>query len=193
MRRATLQGSVISGLALGIALLSLSGCRNPFVPASEVSLVRLTALETVLGRTEYVPEVEVQFQSTTLDKTDLQGWMVYAHFLVSNRVGVNLSRVNIVYTNVLGQEITQYRTSGGKSYKIMARLEPVSSQTVPYAREGYARGIVSIIPISVVDNLVFSELSLSNVIFAHVTFWGEDDNGYDVKLSSQITIKGYNF
>ncbi len=189
-RSSSARGAALTVSIAVWALVPLAGCRNPFSPSADVELIRMS------GNRGY-NEIQVE-QETTLNEGHFQGWRAFALFIVRNRVGVNIRSVNIVYTNMAGEEVTPYRTSGGKSYKLSARLEPVPDQQAPtnYGATG-TYGMERTLDVYVVDRKVYETLEnmpgTNLVIIAHVTFFGEDDNGYDVKLSSSISIKGNDF
>ena len=171
--------------AVAIAALLAAGCNNPFDPKADVELTDMT------DNGNYT-EVRV-FQ------TDVPGggqplplylWAVRCQFVVKNLVGVNLTSVDITYTDLNGNEVTAYKTTGGRHFKFAYRLSPVSNNGSTDAGEG----LYSTVTIYLVDRNVITELQSpaypsDHFMFAAVTFRGEDDNGHDVKLTGRITIK----
>jgi hypothetical protein len=178
------------GVAAAGLLLLAAGCRNPFNPSSDIELYELTPGN---GMADLV----IQKSDVPTTGTPSYGnWSLNCRFLIRNKVGVNIKSVNLVYTDVAGNLVTAYRLTGGKNYKLAARLTPVNRDSeIIWGSEGEGTG--TDISIWAVDRNVIEEMvamSGSNrVIILHVTFRGEDDNGYDVKLSGEVPIRGQGF
>ena len=177
-----------TGFILLLVLSLAGGCRNPFNPAAEVELASMT--------TQFGNEWEIFLFSgccsggTTINYST---WEVDCSFVVKNKVGVRLTDVNIIYTDFQGNQVTLYKDSGGRNFKFLARLEPLSAG--PGFNFPFGEGQNSVIPMFVVDPQVIAEFQAGTlapqVMFATITFRGVDDNGYDVKLAATMTIKAY--
>lgn len=174
-----------TGLSLLLVLALAGGCRNPFNPAADVELVEMT--------TDSEDEWEILIFSPQLAVTPIiySDWEVLNTFVIKNKVGVRLTDVNIVYTDFQGNPVTVYKDSGGRNFKFIARLSPVAAGPQFDFNEGQQTQL----RLFVVDPQVIAEFQAGtlapSVMFAKVTFRGVDDNGYDVKLSGTMTIKGY--
>lgn len=175
-----------AGLLLVLAL--AYSCRNPFNPAAEIELVRMTA------QTSFQDEWEILIFSGCCGGAGMinyQEWEVISYFVIKNKVGVTLTNVNIIYTDYQGNPVTLYQNSGGRNFKFIARLSPVAAGP----QFDFNEGQQTLIPLFVVDPQVIAEFQAGTlapqVMFATVTFRGVDDNGYDVKLSGTMTIKAY--
>ena len=104
---------------------------------------------------------------------------------------MDITSVNMFFTDMAGNPVTVYAATGGKTIKLMSRMSPPTTNSP----DGVNRPIEFI----VMDSKVFAALddptlkppTQPNVIICTMTFRGVDDNGYDVKLSAQFTIKGY--
>ena len=177
-----------TGLGLLLALALTLSCRNPFNPAAEVELVQMTTVAN------FVEEWEILIYSgccSAGSPIDYTQWQVTATFVIKNKVGVVLNSVNIIYTDYDGNPVTLYKDTGGRNFKIIARLDPVQAGPEFDFNEGHQ----NLVTLFVVDPQVIAEFQAATlspqVMFATVTFRGVDDNGYDVKLSGKMTIKGF--
>jgi hypothetical protein len=171
--------------AAGLLLLA-AGCRNPFNPSADIEMYELEPSELVIQKSD-VPTTGTPWYPN---------WSVTCRFLIRNKVGVNIKSVNLVYTDVAGNLVTAYRLTGGKNYKMAARLTPVNRDgDIIWGVE--AEGIGTDLSIWAVDRNVIEEIVAESgnnrVIVLHITFRGEDDNGYDVKLSGEVNIRGQGF
>ena len=169
--------------ALLLALAALAGCNNPFDPKSDVELAELAPHDIIIYQTQ------IPGGGAALNLND---WTVLAEFVVNNKVGVNLTSVDITYTDLNGNEVTAYKTTGGRHFKFAYRLEPVTNND----RFDFGEGLSSAVTLYVVDRNVITELQSpaypsNHFMFAAITFRGEDDNGHDVKLTGTMTIKYY--
>ena len=172
-----------------LAGLGAAGCRNPFSPQADIELAHI-----------YDASDSARFELRVQRQTPpIQEWvyttfgMAVPIFIVKNKVGVNITKVNIVYTDLAGNPVTTYRTTGGKTFRVLWHMDPRFDFTNSYGGEGVGWGF----GIVVLDGNVYTELANqvgdTKAVIAHLTFWGEDDNGYDVKLTGAITIKGFGF
>ncbi len=187
----------MSGLRLAAAataLLLATGCRNPFLPDADISISGITMpTMTYIANLPEMPVFAFDFPSGSPGQ--YTNYMVRVYFQLVNRVGVSITSVNMVFTDTAGNMVTSYAAVGGKTVKIMTRLEPIdqSSGVAPNSPGGALIGLDFL----VLDRRVIETLSDPNLqpkyLLCTLTFRGEDDNGYDVKLSTQFSIKGYNF
>jgi len=167
---------ILAGLA--------TGCRNPFSPQADIEL------SDFLGN-------EISVKRTTPSSRDASFYfnngLVQPLFVVKNKVGVIINKVNIVYTDLAGNPVTTYRTTGGKTFRVLWRIPPRFS----FATLGEGEGATSVFQFTVLDSNVYTELETqvgsTKALLVHITFYGEDDNGYDVKLTGDLTMKGYDF
>jgi len=173
------------------ALRLVAGCRNPFLPDSDISIsgVEMPTMSSLY----YLPEMPVFAADFPAGSPgNYSNYMVRVNFRIINRVGVSLSSVNMVFTDTAGNLVTSYATSGGKTVKLMTRLEPADMSVA-----NYPGGAVIGIDFLVLDRRVVETLNDPNLqpkyLYCTLTFRGEDDNGYDVKLTTQFSIKGYHF
>ena len=174
----------IAALAMALAgTATLAGCRNPFLPSSDVE----TAYVYLNGVSESreIPVFKIDFPAA--DPKYFK-YRLTVTFAVNNKVGISLTSVNMSYADSNGNPVTSYKTSGGKTLKFMARLNGAINNTGP----GYSYVELLVIDSKVIEALDDPVLS-PKYITCTVTFRGEDDNGYDVKLTEQFTIKGYGF
>src|SRR6185436_18733619 len=108
--------------AISVAELLAAGCNNPFDPKADVEL---TDMIDNGGSTEVrVFQTDVPGGGQPLP---LYLWAVRCQFVVKNLVGVNLTSVDITYTDLNGNEVTAYKTTGGRHFKFAYRLDPVSN------------------------------------------------------------------
>jgi len=160
---------------------AFSGCRNPFLPSADIQVDSIN----FLGDFSELQEMPV-FAATT----DLNIYQVKVSFWLRNKIDVKITSVNIFYTDLAGNPVTVYATTGGRTMKLQSRL---------YAPTNYdaTTRTTPDITLLALDRRVFDALLdptlTPKYILCTMTFRGEDDNGYDVKLSTQFTIKGYNF
>lgn len=184
-RRAT--APVLAAALLG-ALLA-TGCRNPFMPSSDVTLNAIGINSSNLGGIDY-PLVEMPVFAADFAgvNANYDPYRIFVAFEVHNKVAVTIYSVNIAYTDLAGNPVTVYASTGGKFIKLQARLSSVTDNT---------GGNGTMIVLSVLDRYVVAQLEdpafTPKYINCELTFRGEDDNGYDVKLAGKFSIKGLNF
>jgi hypothetical protein len=167
-------------LAIAISLVPLGGCRNPFLPSTDISIPGIEF--PGIGST---PEMTV-FAATTVD---YYMYRTTVYFTIHNKVDVVISSANITYTDLAGNPVSAYAATGGKNVKLKCRLyAPLTNDP---------NGNITALTLLALDTRVYEALqdpTLSpKYIICTMTFRGEDDNGYDVKLTAQFTIKGYGF
>ena len=112
-------------------------------------------------------------------------------FRIENKVGVVLKSVNTVYTDYDDSPVTVYGETG-REYGMLVRLDPID-------RNSTGTSVNRTVTLYIIDDSVVRELMspsypsspASKVMFANITFRGEDDNGYDVRLTARITIKTF--
>jgi len=174
----------LSLIGLAGLFVVLNGCRNPFLPASDVFISYL------YGPNE-AGEVSVYSAESGGTMFSISNYRSFAAFVVRNKVGINITSLTMVYTDMAGNQVTEYSKSGGKSFKMYTRLYPVQSNSEFSAGEGR----VTTVDFYPVDRRVITELATvsSNTINCLLVFRGEDDTGHDIRLSASITIKGYGF
>ena len=170
-------------IAATVALATiLGGCINPFNPSARVELASITAN----GSTS---ELIAQYADLTRTTINYNLWTVSCHVVVKNTVAVNLSSVNIMYTDIEGNPVTAYATSGGRNYRMMARIEGLNGGNMNYTT---AEGNAADIGVQLIDYVVLTELVQgAKILYVTITFMGQDDNGYDVKVSGTVTIRVY--
>ena len=179
-----------TGLLLALTL-AAAGCRNPFNPSCDIELAEFKA-------DSYADEIII-YPSQLSGGGNLQiaNWRATATMVIRNKVAATLTSVNIVYTDLDGTEVTTYKTSGGKSFKVNLRLAPMSDNNNPGGGSGHQEGSGSTVTLYMVDRQVINEITApgyqpgNKFMYATVTFRGEDDNGYDFKLVGKIGIKYY--
>lgn len=177
---------------LGLLLLTVIGCRNPFNPSADIELASFRA-------NSFADEIIIYPSQLTGGSGTLAigNWEASATFVIKNKVGATITSINIVYTDYAGNEVTVYRATGGKTFKTVMRLHPMNddNNAANYGNnQGEGNG--TILPVFMVDRQVISEITApgypaDRFMFAIITFRGEDDNGYDFKLSAKIGIKYY--
>ena len=168
-------------LAVWASVMAFSGCRNPFLPSSDVQIGSIDFPGIFLSPSE--------MSVFNTGSPNLNDYRVQVVFWILNKVGVNITSVNIYFTDIAGNPVTPYKDSGGKTMRLMTRMAPPTSNDP----NGNTYGITLL----ALDRTVWDTLAdptlLPKYIYCTITFRGEDDNGYDVKLSAQFTIKGYGF
>lgn len=171
-------------LAIAASAAAFTGCRNPFLPSADIQISNIT-FPGVTSGAGTATEMVVYSSITP----DYYSYRVSVDFLSLNKVEVNLTSVNIFYTDLSGNPVTAYSTSGGRTIKLMNRLYPLTSND--------PNGNPTTITLLALDTRVYQELQsptlLPKYIICTMTFRGEDENGYDVKLTGQFTIKGFGF
>jgi hypothetical protein len=171
--------------ALGLAVAGmtiLTGCRNPFLPSSDVDTGYLGSAN--MENTREIPVFATDFGSSP----NYYKYRLTVNFFVKNKVGLSITSVNMTYADMSGNPVTAYKASGGKTMKFMARLNGAVDNTNPQ----YTTLELLVIDSKVIETLQDPVLN-PKYMNCTLTFRGEDDNGYDVKLTQQFTIKGYGF
>ena len=158
-----------------------TGCINPFLPSSDITLTDLVSSNFNSD------EIDV-YQVDTTGTLDLTKWEATAIFRIKNKVTATVTSINVEYTDLSGNPVTTYKLLGGKSFKTHYRLTPMTTEN------GNVGGVTTSLTVYIVDALVLNELLApsypsNKFMFALVTFRGEDDNGYDFKLSAKLGIK----
>ncbi len=167
--------------------LTATGCRNPFMPSADADINRISCN----GNTE---EISAYFDDLDpASTTPLYGdYVVNVNFILRNKVGIDLTTANMVFTDLAGNPLATAYGATGKTMKLMARLYPMNAANSYDTVQGNLTNSVRLIVIDrrVVDAMMDPSLS-PKFIICKLTLRGEDDNGYDVKLTTDITIKGY--
>ena len=119
----------------------------------------------------------------------LNDWSAFTVFRIRNKVPATLTSINIQYTDMQGNPVTVYRATGGKTFRTHYRLNTMTSNSA-------LNGVGTVVTVFVVDRQVLNEITApgypaDRYMIAIVTFRGEDDNGYDFKLSGKLSIKYY--
>jgi len=178
--------------ALLAVTLTLAGCRNPFNPSADIELAQLVAVNYADEVVIYPSQLSGGGSTLPIDQ-----WVADAQFVIKNKVSATITSVNIVYTDLNGNEVTAYKATGGKTYKTTLRLHPMwddnNSGGFSYSG-GFSEGEGTLMQIYIVDRQVINEITApgypaDKFMFAVVTFRGQDENGYDFKLSAKIGIK----
>lgn len=176
----------IRGKLVALSLVA-AGCRNPFAPSADIELVQITHESS--GRNE----IPVLRTPPPRNEAFFYGGAAQAVFVSKNKVGAQITRVTIVYTDLAGNLVTSYRTTGGRTYRVNTRIGP----RVDRSTLGFGKGATTGMAIYVLDASVYDELESqvgnTRAVIAHLTLRGEDDEGNDLSFSGDITIKGYNF
>lgn len=172
---------VSAALLVAACVVLPTGCINPFLPSSDITLTDLVSSNNSSD------EIDV-YQSDTTGTLDLTKWEATATFRIKNKVTATITSINVEYTDLSGSPVTPYKLVGGKSFKTHYRLTPMTTAN------GNVGGVTTSLTIYIVDALVVNELVApsypsNKFMFAVVTFRGEDDNGYDFKLSAKLGIK----
>jgi len=174
-------GRLIAFAASMAAVVLISGCRNPFLPSADISISNISAAESALLNSAELPV----YNSTP----NYYSYRVRVDFLLLNKVGVNITSVNIFYTDQYGVPVSDYKKSGGKNLKLRQHMTPPANND--------PNGRTESIELLVLDPQIYTAILEPTLtpkyILATMTFRGEDENGYDIKLTAQITIKGYGF
>jgi len=171
-------------LAITVSVVAASGCRNPFLPSADIQISAVSFPDSTLSG---VVEMPVFFAITPSYTT----YRVKVSFWMRNKVDVNITSVNLFYTDLAGNPVTAYAASGGKTIKLMSRMyAPTSNNPDPASATGEL--IFYALDTQVYQALLDPTLS-PKAINCIMTFRGEDANGYDIKLTAQFSIKGYGF
>jgi len=179
---------LIAVCGIAAAVITSRGCRNPFNPSTDIYIREIVATNQWTNNMQF-PEMGVYDNHVNAPPYVYSNWQVTTRFVIRNKVGVNISRVNIVYTNYHGDPVTGYGATG-REFLFMIRLDPYDPGFGGFGTNETA------VTLFLIDETVLSELlspsyPSDHIMIATMTFIGEDDNGYDVKLSGKITIKGY--
>jgi hypothetical protein len=178
--------AVLAVMTAAAAILTASGCRNPFNPQSDIELVEISNSTPVAYSAELLINCSTILAQTTVEFNRYQS---YLHIVSKNRVIATLRRIRMVYTDPLGNPITAYKDTGGRSYSILERLAPQAGN----AAYGYGEGTDTQLTVYPIDNKVLEELDgyQYGTMYLTFTLYGDDENGYDVRLSGTTTIKLY--
>lgn len=179
---------LISACGVAGALLLPAGCRNPFNPSSDIQLVEINTSEGAEWGTTYM-EIGIYSNQVNTTPIDFTRWPVRFYFRIENKVGVTLRRMNVVYTDYDSKPVTVYGAAGRDS-ELLLRLDGIDRNAVGTTATTWTI-IFYIIDDSVLRELMSPSYPPDKVMIANITFRGEDDNGYDVRLSGSTTIKGY--
>lgn len=172
-------------LLAGLALLLTGGCRNPFEPSSDIELARLQSNGTGSGAT-----ILVHANDAAQTQLNLNLWKVSVRVVIRNKVDVYLTSASITYTDYDGNEVTSYRSIGGRNLKFTVFCRGVTDDTAFGETEGAAKDFdLYVVDANVIRELRSPSYPDTNVMFANIVIRGEDANGYDVRLEGQITIQ----
>src|SRR6185436_18638906 len=101
--------------------LAAVGCRNPFLPSSDIILTDF-----------YNPRTggEVRIYSTEITPPlNLNSWNGLASFAIRNKVAATITSINLEFTDYGGTPVTVYKATGGKTFKTHYRLNPMTGNT----------------------------------------------------------------
>jgi hypothetical protein len=179
-------------VALALAATLATGCRNPFNPSSDIELATFSAVNYSDEIIIYPSQISGGNGTLPIDN-----WVADAVFVIKNKVAATITSVNIVYTDSNGNQVTAYKATGGKTFKTTLRLHPMNDDNNAGGfgyQNGYGEGEGTVMQVYMVDRQVINEITApsypaNKFMFAIITFRGEDDNGYDFKLTAKIGIK----
>lgn len=167
-------GWAAAGLVLAV------GCRNPFSPSSDVELAEITANGGA--------SIILTSGNVSAPQPPYENWRATCHVLIRNKVAVTLESVSLNYVDLNGNPVTQYANTGGRNFKIVLRCLAVQGN----GEFDLSEGRETAFQLDIADAAVLAEfrgvVEPADVIFANLDLRGEDDNGYDVKLSGRIPI-----
>jgi len=174
-----------------LCLTFVGGCRNPFNPSADIELVEVTNTNTEnnpnVARAElWVNCRAIMTSGTTINYTHYKSTL---HFVVKNKVIVTIRRIRMVYTDPLGNEVTAYKNVGGRTFNSLYRF--TFSTNNNYTSDWqYGEGAVNSIDLFPLDSKVIEAIDgyPHDIMYVTFTVYGDDDNGYDVRLSATATI-----
>lgn len=176
-------------LASALVLVLVTGCRNPFEPSSDIELTTITASGWGGGQNNG-STVLVHATDAASATVDLNRWRTSIRVVIRNKVDVYLTSASIVYTDLDGNEVTSYRSIGGRNLKFTIFCRGVQGSGEFDETEGSGTTFdLFIVDVAVLRELQSPAYPDTNVMFANLVLRGEDANGYDVRLEGQLTIQ----
>jgi hypothetical protein len=168
-----------------LCLTFAGGCRNPFNPSADIELVEVTNTSPDASRTQLWVNCTSILSAGTVWYTNYRSTL---HFVVKNKVLVTIRRVRMVYTDPLGNEVTTYKNVGGRTFNTLYRFDsPTNNNQANY---NYGEGVDNTIDLYPLDSKVLETIDgyPYDIMYVTYTIYGDDENGYDVRLSATTTI-----
>ena len=173
-------------LAAASLLAAGSGCINPFDPAADVEI-------SIIESGSTGGEVIVRSSQLSGSTLPIGNWVVTVNFDLHNKVSVTFHSVEIVYTDSFGNQVTAYKSLGGRRYQEDYRMLAPTDNTGNFVQYGRVarrwQDAVYLVDRNVVSELQSASYPADHVMFATICYRGEDDNGHDVKVCGSIPIK----
>lgn len=173
-------------LPLLLLFLPASGCRNPFNPAAKVRFERFYAGSTF----EYFLSINQGTANTLITGTgsfaNVEAIATRAQFVNSSTVPAFITGYSVVYRQVAtGLPIPECGGAVGRRFQVhFPVIELASNASAPLGQVFNVQIVTSELVTFIANNLD----TTSGGIDCEVTFYGEDDNGYDIKLDASLHI-----
>lgn len=178
-----------------LAVAMAGGCRNPFNPSADIELAEITCSNKDTSSNDNKVQVtrpSLWINCTylkTLSTIDYTQYTATMNFVVKNKVIVTIRRISMVYTDPLGNEITLYKNvSGGRTFSTLYRFSfPANNNS---GSGSYGEGVANSIELYPIDSKVYETIKAYpyDTMYVTITAYGDDENGYDVRLSGTVTI-----
>lgn len=178
-----------TGRLLAIALLAsvavLGGCRNPFNPAAQIRFDRFYAGAAA------TPILSIQqSQAGTMKSSPTSAGDLVTLVQISNTSTVpgRITGYNVVYRQISdGQPIAACGGAAGRRFQTHIAVSYLQSN---YSAEAitYPLPFITIVTDELLNHIATNLTTIDGGIDCEVTFYGEDDNGYDIQVEGVLHI-----
>ena len=170
-------------LTLTAIMTVLAGCRNPFNPSAQIQFDRFYAGTSFAYA---LPIKQASAGSMASSSANLPELLTVVQLSNSSKVSGKITGYNVVYRQLSnGQPIATCGGATGRRFNTYFNIQALSSNAIPSATGQHVLGIVT------AELLTYISMNLTTVnggIDCEVTFYGEDDNGYDIQLDAVLHI-----
>jgi len=173
----------ILAIALIASVVAFGGCRNPFNPSARVRFDRFYA------GIDSLPILTIQQSAAgTMSNsiTNLPQLLTVAAISNTSTVPAKITGYNVVYRELsTGLPIASCGGAGGRRFSALINVPFLLNNYYPAASTGA--------PIMIVTNELLTHIAtnlttLNGGIDCEVTFYGEDENGYDIQVDGVLHI-----
>lgn len=170
-------------VCMAVAVLAFGGCRNPFNPDAKLRFERW-----VVGPNQEFTLRITQNSAGALETVseNLENLITTANITNASTVPAKITGYNVVYRQLSsGEPIASCGGAAGRRFSLFARIDGMASNV-------YGEASLQLPAMLVTNELlthIAGDLTTTNGgIDCEVTFFGEDENGYDIQLDAVLHI-----